>query len=217
MYGRYDEKKAAPAWPLPFYIGVDLDGRLRLLKEHRHWLQHLPSGGAVSHHGWVIPEHLREGPRDKPDDWSPELSAKIAFGWAYQGYSNASMDIRIRASKNGVVGAFSVDLLRTPYFFADRNPVFHEKGHKRKIFHIVRTHERKFKKGGSTFVRSHFRGLRAFDWNGYQLLITMPETHHRDLLDFHAGAHDVEASNYPESDLLSMPELGEKLDKLLTS
>jgi hypothetical protein len=122
------------------------------------------------------------------------------FGWAYNAYRNASMDTRVAVKSRGLVAAFSVDLLRMPYFFADRDTGVLVNGRRKKIFHIVRTHTRRYKSGREVFVRSHFRGLRVFGWNGYRVRVTMPGKHHPDMLDLDFGGHDPEMSGMQEAD-----------------
>ena len=106
-------------------------------------------------------------------------------------------DIRIRAQKGSIPCIFSVDLLRTPYFFKDRDTKVNVNGVKKRIFHIVRTHKRKFKNGREIFVKSHFRGLRHFRWNDYNVTITMPGFHHRSLQEFGAAGHVMEGDAVP--------------------
>lgn len=91
-----------------------------------------------------------------------------------------SAGLQVRASKGGITSTFSIDMLRTAYFFRDRD-LKDEGG--RRIFHIVRTHPR---------VRSHFRGARDFTWHGYQIHISVPGLHHWTASSFDVGAYEVE-------------------------
>lgn len=96
--------------------------------------------------------------------------------------ANASM-IQVRATKNGVCTLVNVNVEATPSFFDDREDVI-EGNAKKKIFHIVRANERI----GSRGVRLHFRGLREFVWNGYQIDISVPGRDHLDVKEFNVTA-----------------------------
>lgn len=97
--------------------------------------------------------------------------------------------VEIKASKNGISAIFGVDIERTPYFFKDRIANF-ENGKKKRIFHIVRPHERITSKG-SKIIKTHFRGDSQFMWNGYKINITVPEFQNSwRTVDFNIGAID---------------------------
>ena len=103
---------------------------------------------------------------------------------------------RISVRKDRLTAAFSVNVQRTPYFFADRDVTFGAK--RKKIFHIVRAHERETKSGTSA-VRMHFRGARQFDWQGYAVTISVPGWHHPDQYDLAASAHTDIAGPTPDN------------------
>ncbi len=88
----------------------------------------------------------------------------------------------------GLVAAFSIDMLRTPYFFKDRIKVKTPSGKTKKIFHIVRT----FKRNSGAYVKSHFRGLRRFKWNAFNVAVTMPGLHHTSVNEFTVAAIDAD-------------------------
>lgn len=122
--------------------------------------------------------------------------AEIGFTlWSYEA-ANASM-IQVRASKSGVCTLVNINVEQTPGFFEDRDDVIVD-GVKKRIFHVVRAHERIGSKG----VRLHFRGLREFLWNGYAIEISVPGRDHLDLREFNATAIDGEderrSSEFPE-------------------
>jgi hypothetical protein len=62
--------------------------------------------------------------------------------------------------------------------------------------------------GGETYVRTHFRGQRAFQWNGYDIRITVPGWHHLDLAGMDAKAQDV-ADDDDQTGYLDMEEVGD--------
>lgn len=114
--------------------------------------------------------------------------------------ANASM-IQVRASKNDVCSLVNVNVEQTPEFFNDREDVIVD-GIKKRIFHIVRPHERQLV-DKTTLVHLHFRGLRKFVWNGYEIEISVPGRDHLDVVrDWDVTARD-------EGDAADGADLGE--------
>lgn len=107
--------------------------------------------------------------------------------------ANASMT-RVSVTKGHLTGIFAVDIERTPYFFRDREVTVNDKGTRKRIFHVVRAHERM---NGAT-VRLHFRGERQFNWNGYAISITVPGWHHLNLAEINIGSLDGESEEGQE-------------------
>lgn len=130
-------------------------------------------------------------------------------------YEHANSDIRIRCQKNSICASFTIDLLRTPYFFSDREPVIID-GVKKKIFHIVRTHSRKLAGGRETNVKSHFRGLRRFLWNSYDINITMPGFHHKDVTEFDLASDSYSSDEiFPSEEYVGTGKVGKMLDNYM--
>ena len=117
--------------------------------------------------------------------------------------------IKVKAYKGRLAAIFSVNVLRTPYFFKDRDLCVNVRGKKKKIFHIVRTHIRKT----GSVVRTHFRGMREFNWNGYKIRITVPGWHHVNTHDLDIGATDGEHVE-DIKDYMDMAVLGKTLSGL---
>lgn len=124
----------------------------------------------VPNKGWTIPKWHKDWASDNNKD--PLEFLADMFIKSVSAYEMSSMQetIEIRATKGGVTAVFGVDVERTPYFFKDRVSI---SGTKKRIFHIVRPHDR-VRKGKSTTVKMHFRGERLFKWNGYNIEITVP-------------------------------------------
>lgn len=195
-------------YPSPIFVSVRDDGSIVLLKELKTIFQQLPkSQKSIAHRRWVYPGWLRAAAEE--NKFSEDRLAKLLFAWAYDVYQAASMDVRVGVKKGGIMAAFSVDLLRIPYFFNDREKI-KVNGKTKKIFHIVRTHAR-ITENRRSMVRSHFRGLRKFTWNGYSVNITMPGKHHSDLLDFDAGVHFTDAAKPTRGKMLVMGEAAKKI------
>jgi len=85
--------------------------------------------------------------------------------------------VHVRVAKGSKRVAFAIDMLRTPYFFKDRDKTVNENGKTQKIFHIVAGHKRKLANGDETTVKSHFRGIRKFMWNGFKINIILNGKH----------------------------------------
>jgi hypothetical protein len=146
--------------------------------------QSIPSDGesvfSISTMKWDYPTILQYGVDDDNEEVKvdPQDKGRGIFGWFMSGYMQMQAGLRMRAQKNGVSTVFSIDMLRTPNIFNDREKTVTVKGKTKKIFHIVRTHIRKLSDGTIQPVRSHFRGERKFMWNGFNIEITMPGLHH---------------------------------------
>lgn len=190
------------------YVGVYPDGRIKVLKyveaERQTIIHKDRRGGTSTIHrmGWTYGLNLdrelevRDGVESKTrkrwNSLSVQGRAEIIFGITLSGYIWSSGALRVSVAKGNTKAVFCIDLLRTPYFFDEREPVYADKGHKKRIFHIVRTHKRTFQDGRETYVHSHFRGLRRFNWFGYKILITMPGKHHTPLIELDTETHFVE-------------------------
>lgn len=105
-------------------------------------------------------------------DYVAKLFRLAVWWWEY---ATEGAMVRVAVNKDDLTASFSVNVERLPYFFADRDD---RTGGK--VFHIVRTHERQI--GNRAIpVRMHFRGKRHFQWNGYDVLVSVPGWHHRSL------------------------------------
>jgi len=114
----------------------------------------------------------------------------------------------VSVKKDKLIAKFGLDPTRTAYFFKDRDVVISDNGKKKKIFHIVRTHLRQGKQ-----VKSHFRGLRSFLWNGYQINITVPVREHFMLGEFDVDAHDMDAAEKENLQGLDSGQIANFLEK----
>ncbi len=182
-----------------FYISLDEKTNIQPLKTKMvtyQEIKHKDSYGGYSSlrkEKWDFDLYLKYDSDDKKCD--EKERAAFAFHMIASVYEQIGSSLRISATKNNITATFSIDLLRTPYFFDEREPVYNEKGAKRRIFHIVRTHERHYENGKVIYVKSHLKGLRKFIWKGFYINITMPDTHHPDLLDLTASAEILSADN----------------------
>jgi len=141
---------------------------------------------------------------------TPDERCSAMMKWIATVNETISSNLQVRATKDGMTALFAVNLLRTPYFFRDRERDID--GSKRRIFHIVRTHQRK----SGSYVRSHFRGNREFFWNGYKVQITMPMTHHAvTVLDANFGAHFHNPEHPSQEPMIKSGKFGNIIKELL--
>jgi hypothetical protein len=186
--------------PTEFPICILPDGSVRLLRamvSHSQVITHRTG----KYRGCQTKlEHQRWGIADFFKDWAAEHSITpqqflcdifIDCANIFEA-ANAEM-IRIAATRDDITAVFSIDIRHTPAFFADREQTFTEGGRRRRIFHIARTHTRTTSAGRVIPVRTHFRGARRFNWNGYGMKISVPHLHHADPASFSVGAIDEAA------------------------
>ncbi len=217
FYTKVDEPTKWGRLSTNFYVELFDDGEvgaLRCLHPTVQKIYHHDRVGGVStirHKAWGYGGFLES---DDHDDPPQERACKI-FGFIATGYEHASMALRVSATKNKVTAMFGIDLLRTPYFFDDRDATYTNHGAKKKIFHIVRTHARALADGRVVHVKSHFRGEREFEWNGHHVIISMPGHHHTPLTEYHGGAHIYESDEQWPPGMISEAKLGKKISQHL--
>jgi len=183
-------KNAHPA-PTEFGIAIMNDGTVQVLKmRFTTYLNVKPRHGGrsfhIPRHDWGFEEFFKRWSKEHGENVEEYLVKMFIYAANLFVSSNSSM-VRIVASKKKLAAAFSVDILRVPFFFKDRD----DRVAGKRIFHIVRAHERQTT-GGNTLVRTHFRGMREFTWNGYGIRITVPGVHGINLSEFDVGAWDDE-------------------------
>jgi hypothetical protein len=129
--------------------------------------------------------------------WAEEHSTPVErfleaiFYMAASGVEAANAAVlRVEARKNGLSAVFAGDVKRSSYFFRDRETTVTQGGTRRRIFHIVRPHERVLPSGKQTVVKMHFRGERDFMWNGYDVRIRVPGRDHTPTVEFDDGMLD---------------------------
>lgn len=192
--------------PTEFAAWLTPDGSVRILKvlttemvsirsTHTKGGQRRTEGGTfnVPHRQWRIDPFFVQWAKDHNS--TPESYLAALFIESVNTHEAAAMGgmIKVRARKANLSALFAVSVIRTPYFFRDRQVTVTARGTKRPIFHIVRTHERRVAGGRRVGVKTHFRGERAFLWQGYRIEITVPGWHHAHIADFDVGAIDSEA------------------------
>jgi hypothetical protein len=169
-----------------FHVAVDRMGDVTVLRENVSGQETLSynSRKTIPKRAWQYPSALRWLWRSKQIRREEFPTIQDYGSWVFrvlvQGWDQASGGILVRVKRGGVAACFCIDMLRTPYFFRDRDLVVDQSGRRKKIIHIVRTHERRLGHNRRTFVRSHFRGMRQFRWHDYDVSVSMPGWHHND-------------------------------------
>lgn len=195
--------------PTQFPVSIDDAGAVRVLKTHicedvtiRH--RRGPRRGktfTIPQRKWTFDRFFVEWAaqhKRSPEEHLADLFIQTANAYEAANRSTIRVDVR----KGALHAAFGVNIKRTPYFFKDRDVSAEREGGKRKIFHIVRAHERVTSTGNTTAVRFHFRGERQFSWNGYAIQITVPALHHLYLAEMNVGAIDGERADDLQPDKL---------------
>ncbi len=226
----YDDRQKGTRWKATrsgvgiCHFGVLKDGRIRLLKQKEHIRHRIPQKTPQSRrHGplwlnqavWRYPQWVLDQGKERGE--TAEGWARGLFGLVYATYRESVGNILISASRLGVTAAFGIDLKRAPYFFSDRDLVaITPNGSRKKIFHSVRAHERTLADGRVIDVRAHFKGLREFGWNGYDIAITWPGKNQDLLLGEGVGGFSEEDTSEPLSkDSISTERFGGLISEVL--
>jgi len=168
--------------PSSFYITLAPDGSTRLLRERsRSTVDIQTRRGArretikLSYTQWTPPAWLADVGRPNEAPRSMEANARWLFALAFLTHLKAIDRVIVRAARGGIVAAFGIELERAKYFFRDRAIDLAVDGRRRRIFHSVIEHDRTLANGRATHVRTHYRGVRRFDWNSHAITIVTPE------------------------------------------
>lgn len=190
--------KGRPLWAIgEYHVAVSNDGAVHLLRQAYYEAQTVgrrPRSRATFYSlRWQAPSWLKEFSKEG----DAERMAQEFFVMAMETQREAFKGMVIRAqAPDGTKAAFGIDLKRAPYFFSDRDVTAQTSinGRRRPIFHFVREHSRKTRKGAQ-IVKAHYRGLRAFLWNGYSVGIAWPDANELLLGDGPGAYEDADLRN----------------------
>lgn len=215
------------SYPFSYYIHIKPDNTAELLKEPV-LLTHKVQPGLKRRNGhkrdtfslkewrWQIPSFLQNWAKDSEGgqalNGDPSLFAIGHLHMLLKTHARATSKIVVRVGYEKEHVNFGIELPRAKYFFADRdNDVLAADGKRKRIFHYVSEHSR-LVKGKLTSVREHYRGLRSFVWNGYDINIVLPTN--RFIFDFDVpGQLCVEDSL--EDEMLDGKATGKRLAEYL--
>jgi len=211
-----DSHKPRLRKPFSWHVELLPDGTCRALKELSIGYMKVGKKNPdfVPRKQWLLPEALMslfmEHRREISDvhQLSSNIFAMLANSCWY-----ASYGVRINATHKRMTGVFNVAMDRTAYFFKDRERVVNENGKTCRVFHVTRPHKRVLSNGKEIHIKMHFKGLRKFEWMGYQINITVPGLHHADLNSFAAPVEMVDETINDVGDKMDMSQLGDVLAK----
>jgi hypothetical protein len=205
---KYGDKNKGAILRMGFYASLDGNCKIRVLKEFDRELRghrrDIPSCK------WKLPPWIEDYAKYK--NTSIIDAASEIFRIVAGSIEHAASGVQVRAKRDGISAIFNMDMLRTPYFFKDRDKTVNVNGRTKRIFHITRAHRRITAAGNEVYVKSHFRGERRFTWNGYQITISMPGLHHSILQRMGFSAFDTEDKEIRGEDILYAPQFGEEVD-----
>lgn len=199
-------EKYPEAMASQFYVAVSKDGTISPLRVCRP-RSHKPGFVRME---WGYPPDLEDWAND--NGRTVEEHVTITFAIMAAGALSREAGLTVRVRKNGMAAAFAIDILRTPYFFADRDKTVTENGTTKKIMHLVKGHWRTVAGGERVFVKSHFRGLRKFTWNGYAVTIGLAGKHGLGMSSATFSAADPAED---ASDLIGAEKVAELLDEAM--
>jgi hypothetical protein len=205
-------------YPSRFYIGIGEDRKPRLLRQTSSSVQTIPlkrrrkgePEAVTLHHNRTayprpIVEHAKEH-KMPASDFAAQL-----FYMTMSGVIGAFGGVQIAVRQKSLVGRFGIPVERTAYFFKDRDLQVTVNGRRKKIFHAVRAHTRTMESGKRVSVKSHYRGVRNFDWKGYQVHISVLNHHHRPIEDFAAETREFGPDEVAGPGWMDQSETGETL------
>jgi len=209
------------------HVCLHHDGTVTLLKERVQCSSRIVSRRRNGHRDvftltntqWGYPTWLKDVPLKAENNGMHRTAAEWICGMfvlAILTHADNVSRIIVRATQGGSVAAFGIDLTRAKYFFADRDSELAIDGRKKRIFHSVIEHTRHLDGDRQTTVRFHYRGLRHFDWNGYNVHIVLPS--HNQIVKFPYPSYDAE--DVPECerpDMIGSKDVGEALANVLQS
>ena len=166
-----------------FYVSIDEDLNITPLKQLH--VKEVPVRPKISRKNnrpfsirrayWQQAPYLEDMAKDNNE--TVEEAAATMTWIAINSVLAMDSGVHVRVAKGSKRVTFAIDMLRTPYFFKDRDKTVNENGKTQKIFHIVAGHKRKLANGEETTVKSHFRGIRKFMWNGFKINILLNGKH----------------------------------------
>lgn len=180
LTGRQGEKKPRTFWVWSWVV-VKQDGAIVFPKERQKVVHHINhrrrAAGAASRsstfssQAWRAPAliEMRDSERQTQEDTEKFLGSMFRqlITWWVGRENQWSVGVR----KDGRRVTFTIRPEQTAAYFADRNHVVSDGGRNKKIIHFVRSHQR----ATGAVVKAHVRGLREFQWRGYQCAVTAPK------------------------------------------
>jgi len=153
---------------------------------------------------WMPPSFLEEESRTMEDS---KLGMLNLMRGMHEWWVGRDERWNIVVKKNADRITFGIDDDTTPYYFRNRNKTVTENGVTKRIVHYVKEHKRVVDTKTTT-VKEHIRGLREFDWMGYNCKVISPRLEQRTSSTFVMPADDVA---YDRTDTVYLSKLGKML------
>lgn len=171
---------------LSFEAGIDpRTGDITVFKVHHQVSQLLPNGYVIRKKVCDYP-WTSEDLEVTADEWHKGV---VAFAFNIWNARDDMWKVSTRTADTRVI--FLVPWSETKYYFKDRKvEVLTENGTKKRIIHHVKEHTR-VRNGKETIVKEHIRGLRTFEWKGYQCAVTAPKFHTYDIDTFEGSSTKI--------------------------
>lgn len=209
----YDDKRLKIS---KYHIAVFPDGTARVLKEGHvktYTVGKSRSKKSTFHrfewsYPWVASALQENWNEDRSDKLTIHEAATNMAAILFNYAANSELGVNVRVKKSGRTATFSIDMLRTPYFFADRQKTVNVNGKTEKILHFVRPHTRTSRSGVTKTIKGHWRGVRQFVWNGYDVSIGMPGKHIMPLM------LTLNMAGYDEVDIERLGEKGVPMEEV---
>lgn len=211
--------------PVVFFVHVSDQGEISLIKQrvsepvrirHKRKRKGTEDFSIAFREIWKVPDMLldilKENRSELEADGVKTVSEAAAhiFTVIASACYNSTDGVRVNVYRNNVACVFNVAMSRTAYFFRDREKTVTENGSTKRIFHATRAHFRNYADGRIVPVRMHFKGEREFNWNGYNVIITVSGLHHVDINNFSAAAINMDQKNDIEG-MIGMSKVGKIL------
>ena len=210
----HDEGKAAA--PVSWHVEAPTFATARILKEYcfekrsmydprsqwdrRHY--------SIPQSTWSYPAALRHVAADQPGR-SPKEFGLSVFTMAATGIMSRSTGFQVRVAKFGRHAVFNIDDSVSSNFFSDRDVMVNENGRTKKIFHFVAGYQRTDGK----LITGHTKGLREFNWNGYNVHIGKPQMDFANPDNLTAPSVTVDDVDATGGGYMTMAEIGVAVQK----
>lgn len=203
-----------------YYVSVDDDMNIRPLKElHVNYVNIKPKISRKNNRPFQIPRAswaissslIRNHSEQEKDNRTPEQRAEENTWMIINSALAVDTGVNVRVAKGSKRVTFGIDMTRTPYFFKDRDKTVNENGKTQKIFHIVSGHKRTMANGDEIMIKTHFRGIRKFMWNGFQINIVLNGKHAKSLNAYTADATEISENEVIPDGYISSADIGEKI------
>lgn len=179
--GKSDRWRSLSAHPATFYVSASSDGSVKLLRTLVTMREAIQCNTTSRRHKfeltrrkWQTPGWVEEIASSK--SMTAEHWATWIFRMAFVTYCECIGGLVVRVKRGADIAAFGIDTSTAKSFFADRGmTALATDGRRKRIFHAVVGHQRVIGLERTIEIKSHYRGIRHFDWRGFSIRIVHPK------------------------------------------